>query len=89
MKVVLLEHIEEAELFINYCRKRAFSMDQFYIVAIWPSVQAFLKKSNVSYTNTLLYFTNESHHRILLKSEEWLESVEVLLSLEDGKIPSE
>lgn len=84
MKVVLLEHIEEAELFINYCRKRAFSMDQFYIVAIWPSVQAFLKKSNVSYTNTLLYFTNESHHRILLKSEEWLESVEELLSLEDG-----
>lgn len=70
-KIVLLEFADEAECFLNYCRTQALSPNDFYVIALQPGVQVYLKKLNITYENTLPYFSTNEHKKVLLKSEEW------------------
>lgn len=81
---VLLEFPDEAEAFLAYCRREGLSVDRFHVVALWPSVQVALRKHGVRYEDTRPYFGNESHHRILRLSEEWLQIIEAEIQLKDG-----
>ncbi|GEM_PF-3387232 len=83
--VVILEFIDEVEAFLKYCKKNNLSSNNFLIIALQPSVQVFLKKLGISYENTIPYLPNESHVRILLKSEEWIQFLKSRLALKDGK----
>lgn len=83
-RVVLLEFEDEADSFLGYCRNHGISPNNFHIIALQPRVQVFLKNRDVPYENTLLYFSNESHARALLKSEEWVRFLAERLNLEVG-----
>jgi hypothetical protein len=84
MNTVLLEFPDEADSFLAYCKVQDMPLQRFHIIALWPSVQVALTERGVTYTNTLPYFRNESHRRILHLSEEWLKIVESGIRLEDG-----
>jgi hypothetical protein len=73
--VALLEFEDEARAFLDYCESNSLSPRRFKIIALSPKVQIFLKRMEIQYENTLPYFTNESHARLMLKSERWLRSL--------------
>jgi hypothetical protein len=77
MKAVLLEFPDEAQTLL----KRP--QEDLQIVALWPNVQVVLRRSGLPYDSTRPYFDNDSHKRIILTSEEWLQTVERDLDLED------
>jgi len=74
--VVLFEFADEVKVFINYCKERETSIEEFRLIALQPEVQVYLTKLNISYENTLKYFPNESHEKALLISESWYKFVE-------------
>ncbi|MBI5133468.1 MAG: hypothetical protein HZA83_02030, partial [Thaumarchaeota archaeon] len=82
--VVLLEFKDEAEAFLDYCKKQDVSINDFRIIALQPSVQVFFKKLGIEYENTLRYLPNESHARILLQCEKWVRFLEGRIRLDDG-----
>lgn len=70
MKIVLLEFIDEFELFNKYLNDNNLKLEYFEIVAIEPRLQTHLKKLGISYRDTLEYFGNESHKRIVVEVEK-------------------
>lgn len=82
-KVVLLEFVDEAKSFLDFCQQNEPDIGKFRIFALNPRVQAFLKKKDIGYEDTLKHFDNQSHERCLLKSEELYQLVEQTLHLRD------
>lgn len=83
MNAVLLEFPDEVACFLNYCRRHDLKPGNFHVIALWPNVQVKLRRNGVSYEDTRPYFDNDSHRRIILKSEEWLQEIESSLQLVD------
>ena len=83
-KIVLLEFVDEAKSFLNYCQNQSLSLRDFHIIVLEPKVQIFLKNLNIPYENTFHYFSNQEHKRALLKSEEWYRFIVDKLDIEDG-----
>ncbi|MBU0686392.1 MAG: hypothetical protein KKB81_00875 [Candidatus Margulisbacteria bacterium] len=83
-KVVLLEYADEAKSFLDYCKTQSVLPADFRVVALEPEGQVFLKKLGVPYENTLPYFSNESHARALLKSEEWFKLLSEKVDIKDN-----
>lgn len=84
MNTILLEFPDEADMFLAYCREQHLAPESFNIIALWPNVQVILRRQGIRYQNTRPYFGNDSHKRILLKSEEWLDALEESVCLTDG-----
>ena len=70
MKVVIIEFIDEFNVFLSFIDKKGLSLNDFTIVALEPRLQAYLKKHGISYRSTLPYFNNESHKKIILETEK-------------------
>jgi len=82
-KVVLLEFVDEAKLYLDFCQQNELDIGKFRIFALNPRVQVFLKKKDIGYEDTQKYFNNQSHERCLLKSEELYQLIEQTLHLRD------
>ena len=82
-RVVLLEFIDEAVAFLNYCEEHAERPEQFCIIALQYEVQVYLKRRGIQYDNTLEYFSNTHHARTSLKAEEWYQYLLNRLHLSD------
>lgn len=83
-KVALLEFVDEAKSFLDFCQQNELDIENFRIFALNPRIQVFLKKKDIGYEDTLKYFDNQSHERCLLKSEELYQLVEQTLHLQDA-----
>ena len=75
MKVVLLEFIDEFEAFRKFIHRRSLSLDDFLIVALEPKLAAYLNAQSIPYRNTLPYFNNDSHKKILVETEKAMEHI--------------
>lgn len=83
-KIVLLEFKDEAEAFLDYCEKNGFKPEEFRIISLQPTVHVFLKNKGIVYETTLEYLPNESHSRILVKSEGWVKELERNIAFQDS-----
>lgn len=75
--LVLLEFVDEAEAYLDYCRNSGRDPSEDHIIALDPTVTICLNRQGISSFNTEPYFSSESHHRSLEKSTEitdWLET---------------
>ena len=84
VNVVLIEFPDEVDSFISHCRTKGLSPSGFHVVGLWPNVRVALQKEGIACSDTLPYFDNDSHERILLRSEDWLEAIESSVEIEDG-----
>ena len=84
-RVVLLEFIDEAIVFLKYCEEHNDQPEQYSIIALQYEVQIYLKRRGVKYENTLEYFSNTQHRRAALKAEEWYQYLSNRLDLADEK----
>ncbi len=75
MKVVIIEFIDEFQDLLRFIHKRSLKLEDFIIVALEPRLQAYLAKHSVSYKNTLLYFNNDSHRKIIIETEKIMENI--------------
>jgi hypothetical protein len=82
-RVVLVEFIDEADAFLEYCKENNLDLKTFKIIVLSSKVQVYLKKKNIAYESTLPYFDNSSHERCLLKAEELYQLLKNILHLED------
>lgn len=73
--VVLLEFEDEAKAFLDYCKRNSLSPEKFQIISLSLEVQVLLKKMGIPNQNTLPYFSNGSHARMMVKSERWVRSL--------------
>lgn len=69
MKIVIIEFIDEFESFLSFLQKRNHKLEDFLIIALEPGLQSYLKKRSIPHTNTLRYFSNESHKKIIMETE--------------------
>ncbi|MEP9411496.1 MAG: hypothetical protein HRF42_08835 [Candidatus Brocadia sp.] len=70
MKFAVIEFVDEFEAFKTFLQKNNFNIVDFIIVALEPRLQAYLKKQGIRYRNTLPYFNNESHKKIIIETEK-------------------
>ena len=84
MKVALLEFIDEFETFSTYVQRNNLKVREFLIIAFEPKLQAYLKSQNVEFENTLPYFTNDSHRRIICETEKVMKIVRTEFNFVDS-----
>jgi hypothetical protein len=84
VNVVLIEFPDEVDSFLSYCRRKDLSPSGFHVVGLWPNVRVALEREGIRCSDTLPYFDNGSHERILLRSEDWLRTIESSVKIEDG-----
>lgn len=87
--VVLLEFGDEVDRFLAHCAASGRAPESYLVLALWPEVQVALKRRGVAHADTLAFFNNDSHRRIVLTSERWLEAVERRAPLVDSDDLSE
>ena len=84
MKVVLLAVIDEFEAFRAYLQEKGLNLGDFSIVALEPVLQVHLTKLRIDYKNTLPYFNNDSHKRIIVETERAMQFIREKFSFVDS-----
>ncbi len=84
MKFAVIEFIDEFKAFSAFLHKNNFSIDDFIIVALEPRLQAYLKKQGIVYRNTVPYFNNESHKKIIIETEKVMNYIHENFKFFDG-----
>jgi len=81
---IIFEFADEIESFVSRWGAAEIGNENHYILALQPEVQAYLKRRNINYFSTLDFFSKDSHQRLLLKSNEIIQSLRNLLSIKDN-----
>lgn len=76
MKIAILEFISDFKALSSFVRDNNLKLSDFKIIALELKLQAYLSKRNIAFDNTLKYFDNDSHKKILLETENVLEHIE-------------
>ena len=84
MKIALLEFIDEFDAFLKFLEKNRLQLNDFEIVALEPRLQAYLKARGNKYTNTISYFDNESHKKIIVATERIMNHIRENFEFIDG-----
>ena len=84
MKIALLEFIDELESLTAYINENNLNLKDFQIVAFEPKLQAYLMRRNIEFENTLPYFTNDSHRRIICETEKVMKIVRTEFNFVDS-----
>jgi hypothetical protein len=67
-KIFIAEVAEELKGFLEYCSRTGKNPSEFLVVSLQPEVKVLCKEKGIQYVDTLPFFTNESHVRVLKKS---------------------
>ncbi len=67
-KILIAEVAEELKDFWEYCSRTRKNPSEFLVVSLQPEVKVLCKEKGMHYVDTLPFFTNESHVRVLKKS---------------------
>ncbi|MCQ9207378.1 MAG: hypothetical protein NG740_05845 [Omnitrophica bacterium] len=76
-KIIFLQDPSEVDTYIKHNRQRLRSRGDKLLIAMTPRVCSRLAENNLTARDTVRYFTNESHARVLKKSRalvEWLDN---------------
>jgi hypothetical protein len=84
-KIAIIEFIDEFRELVEFVNKNKFKLNDFLIVAVEPKLQAFLKKERVAYLDTLGFFDNESHKKMILATEKVLSRVREQFEFKDQR----
>jgi len=84
VKVVLLEFIAEFDVFHSFVQKNQMKINDFTIVALEPTLCAYLQKRGIPFRDTLAYFTNDSHKHIIFETEKVMKIVRAEFKFEDS-----
>ena len=69
-KIVLIEFIDEFEMFRKYVQKKGSEIEEYTIVALDCKLQAYLLRLGIGFKDTLYYLSDDYYKRILLKFDE-------------------
>jgi len=83
-KLVLLEFTDEADAYLDQCRRQGLDPSDAQVVSLDPRVEAHLAAQGVQCVNTLGYFDANSHARALRKSHGLLEWLAPRFQVKDG-----
>lgn len=81
--LVFLSTAEGVRYFSRICQKNPDRFGDCTCVPLSTETAVHLSRQGVPYTDTLPFFTNSSHERVLLKSEEMIKLMESFLDTED------
>jgi len=81
--LIVFEFEDEIRDFISQRSLAALRDEDTTILAIQSCAQAFLRRRNISYLNTIAFIDKESHQNILLKSAEIIEPLRDFFDLKD------
>ena len=80
--VFLVEFPDEGRIVLDYLKHHRLAPSQYLIIGIDPSVRAWLKNRGISASETLDYFSNESHVWLLTRIRDLLDPIEKHLHVE-------
>jgi hypothetical protein len=83
MKIILLESIDEAKYFTERREEAYFKSDGIRVISLSPKVEVFLKNKGIPCENTVTYFNNNSHKRIVEQIETCIRSFFSRVRFED------
>lgn len=83
-KVVLLEFVDQARAFVADIEQKGLNPSSYRVIGLEPAVRAFLKSKGIECLDTLPFFDNEAHARLLYESEKLTQSIECSLCLDLG-----
>ena len=69
-KIVLIEFIDEFEMFRKYVQKKGSEIEEYTIVALDCKLQAYLLRLGIGFKDPLYYLSDDYYKRILLKFDE-------------------
>jgi len=75
MYIAILEFVEDFNDLSGFAGKNGFKLADFKIIALEARLQAYLIKQNVPFENTLNFFDNSSHKKIILETEKVMEYI--------------
>ena len=81
--LVIFEYKDEVEAFISQQGTESIKDQNVHILALQPCVQAYLKRRNIPYLNTIGFFNIKSHERLILKAAEIVKPFRDIVSIED------
>jgi hypothetical protein len=81
-KIFIAEVAEELKGFLEYCCRKELNPSEFLVVSLQPEVKVLCKEKGIEYVDTLPFFNNESHERVLKKSHALTTLIFETLSLD-------
>lgn len=81
--LIIFEYEDEVKSFVSHRGMDALKEENTYILALQPNVQTYLKRRNIPYLNTVGFFNNKSHERLILKSTEMMKPFRDIVNIED------
>lgn len=81
--LIIFEFVDEVESFASIYGLDRLKGRNCHILAFQPEVQAYLKRRNINYFNTTMFFDKDSHEKLILKSHDIVTSFRRLLNITD------
>ncbi len=79
-KLYIIDSLHNAKIWLKkYFREN----EKYVVIALYPDVYVFLLKRGINVSNTQHYLNNESHKKLLLKSDEIISEYRKRLSLKE------
>lgn len=81
--LAIFEYEDEVELFISQHGIESIKGKNVHVLAVQPGVQAYLKRKNIPFLNTVGFFNTKSHENLILKTAEIIKPFRDIVSIED------
>jgi len=82
--LLIFEYEDEVESFVSQHGMESIKGKNVNVLAVQPGVQAYLKRKNIPFLNTVGFFSTKSHENLILKTAEIIEPFRELLNIEDS-----
>lgn len=84
MKIVILEFIDEAKLFLARFGRTFFDPKDTLVICLHPKVRVFLKENGIDSKGTVDYLGNDAQHRVILETEKLTSELMKMVRLRDS-----
>lgn len=82
--VIVVEQVKDAQAVLAYLKQSPCPVSEYQIVGLEPAARAFLRRQRIGSGDTLPFFTNESHARLVHESDKIWQLVEQDLEVDAG-----
>ena len=81
--LAIFEYEDEVESFVSQHGIESIKGKNVNVLAVQPGVQAYLKRKNIPFLNTVGFFSTKSHENLILKTAEIIKPFRDIVSIED------
>ena len=81
--LLIFEYEDEVESFVSQHGMESIKGKNVNVLAVQPGVQAYLKRKNIPFLNTVGFFSTKSHENLILKTAEIIKPFRDIVSIED------